>query len=51
MNDSNLTDDELIRAVDNDPGATPRERELAQRLDTTLHQDMLIVDDGDIPNG
>ena len=33
MNDSNLTDEELIRAVDNDPNATPRERELANRLD------------------
>lgn len=37
MNDSNLTDDELVRAVDNDPNATPRERELANRLDTLLH--------------
>ncbi len=33
MNDKNLTDAELIRAVDNDPQATPRERELAERLD------------------
>lgn len=37
MNDSNLTDDELIRAVDNDPNATPRERELANRLDAVLN--------------
>ena len=32
MNNANLTDAELIRAVDNDPAATPRERELAERL-------------------
>ena len=32
MNDTNLTDEELVRAVDNDPAATPRERELARRL-------------------
>ncbi len=37
MEDTNLTDDELIRAVDNDPNATARERELAQRLDALLH--------------
>ena len=36
MDDSNLTDAELIRAVDNDPRATPRERELAERLDAAL---------------
>ena len=36
MNDTNLTDDELIRAVDNDPAATQRERELANRLDAAL---------------
>lgn len=36
MEDSNLTDAELIRAVDNDPQATPRERELAERLDAWI---------------
>lgn len=36
MNDQNLTDRELILAVDNDPGATPRERELANRLHRQL---------------
>jgi hypothetical protein len=39
MNDSNLTDAELIRAVDNDPEATPRERELAERLQKHLDQE------------
>jgi len=38
MNDSNLSDEELIRAVDNDSNATPRERELAKRLDAALHE-------------
>ena len=32
MRDQNLTDEELIRAIDNDPDATPRERELTKRL-------------------
>ena len=32
MHDSNLTDREMILAVDNDPKATPRERDLADRL-------------------
>ena len=36
MNDMNLTDDELVRAVDNDPAATPRERELVCRLHQLL---------------
>lgn len=36
MNDTNLTDRELILAVDNDPGATARERELADRLEKQL---------------
>ena len=31
------TDDELIHEVDNDPAATPRERELADRLYAQLH--------------
>ena len=30
------TDEELVRSVDNDPTATPRERELAERLNATL---------------
>lgn len=46
MNDSNLTNDELVRAVDNDPNATARERELANRLDTLLH-DRVVTDDED----
>lgn len=36
MLDSNLTDAELVRSVDNDPNATPRERELADRLNKFL---------------
>jgi hypothetical protein len=39
MNDSNLTDEELIRAVDNDPEATPREREMADRLQKHVAQE------------
>lgn len=42
MNDSNLTDDELVRAVDNDPNATPRERELANRLQQLHDADNLL---------
>jgi len=38
MNDSNLSDEELIRAVDNDSNATPRERELANRLQKLLDE-------------
>jgi hypothetical protein len=36
MNDTNLSDAELVHAVDNDPVATPRERELANRLDAAM---------------
>ena len=39
MNDSNLSDEELIRAVDNDSNATPRERELANRLNAALQRE------------
>lgn len=36
MQDRNLTDRELLLAIDNDPDATPRERELAERLRKAL---------------
>jgi hypothetical protein len=38
MQDRNLTDEELVRAVDNDPEATPRERELVERLQKFLEK-------------
>ncbi len=38
MQDSSLTDAELVHAVDNDPDATPRERELAERLNKFLEE-------------
>lgn len=38
MQDSNLTDRELLLAVDNDPNATPRELELAARLRAALEE-------------
>ena len=34
----NYTDQELILQVDNDPNATPRERDLATRLDEALQE-------------
>ena len=39
MNDSNLADPELILAVDNDPEATSREREMATRMQRLLEGD------------
>jgi hypothetical protein len=40
-----LTDEELIRKIDNDPTATPRERELANRLQAQLDENKEDHDD------
>ena len=45
MRPEQLTNAELVRAVDNDPNATPREREMATRLDELQTEIRLVAPD------